>query len=262
MGDRPVAIEGDARYPRHRHHRGGGESQASETEPVLIPAARPRIRSRVVMEDRRRRGQARPGASKSDFFSRGGFYCLDARRALVSESTVFRSTDTCADPFVVPRARHSYAAADPERDARARRERRDVRASRARADPNTSRGSRRPARRAIRVARGSSSRNDATTVVLLSEPMSPTTAQDRRLADLEAAELHAARARAERARIAPPTLPPRGRRTVVPDDADDAPRFPAPGHGRRALGRALPSPRVRHEPFARAQGRPRPADDG
>ena len=59
--------------------------------------------------------------------------------------------------------------------------------------------------------------------------MSPTTAQDRRLADLEAAELHAARARAERfAHRAAYPSPPRGRRTVVPDDADDAPRFPAP----------------------------------
>ena len=59
--------------------------------------------------------------------------------------------------------------------------------------------------------------------------MAPTTAQDRRLADLEAAELHAARARAERfeRRAAYPS-PPRGRRAVGPDDADDAPRFAAP----------------------------------
>ena len=157
------------------------------------------------MEDRRRRVK-RGGRVQVRFFSRGGFYCLDARHALVSESTVFRSTDTCADPFVVPRARHSTPRPTPSgTHAREESEETFARVVRARTrTPLAVRDDPLVARYASRAE--SSSRNDATTVVLLSEPMSPTTAQDRRLADLEAAELHA-RARARRALRASRRLP-------------------------------------------------------
>ena len=130
-----------------------------------------------------------------------------------------------------------YAAADPERDARARRERRDVRASRARADPNTSRGSRRPARRAIRVARGivvSERRYDSCPPLgthVADDGAGPPPGGPR-----GGRAARRARARERFAHRAAYPSPPRGRRTVVPDDADDAPRFPAPRAWEASVG--------------------------
>ena len=180
------------------------------------------------MEDRRRRGQARRARPSPIFFPGRILLSRCAPRASIGVDRFSLNGYVCRSVRCSARARTLRRGRPRAGRTRAKRAKRRSRESCARGPEHLSRFE---TTRSSRDTRRARNRRLGTTLRQLSSSRNPCRRRRRRTAAWRTSRRPSCtpRARAPSAsRIAPPTLPPRGRRTVVPDDADDAPRFPAP----------------------------------